>query len=209
MRIETFWENWIQGWILSRQIADIQPIENGYCFSLNDGKREREWLLFSPDNLAKILPKVSNRDYFCISGIENGFAIPQGWVANMTADMMICENLPIQAVGFPENFTIQRQETAERVVLQVFNSTGELVCEGQAGFYNGYIVYDKISVEMPFRRQGFGRRIMNELTQSAAKRGISQGLLCASEMGKLLYLSLGWQSLGQYVRVVREDYTRG
>lgn len=208
MDAENFWDNWIQGWKISRQITDIQPIENGYCFSLNDGKREREWLLFSPDNLAEILPKVSNRDYFCISEIDEHFVMPQGWYSNMTADMMICENLSQYAVSLPPNFTIECDETDERVVLNVFNPLGELVCEGQAGFYREFIVYDKIATEPNFRRQGFGTLIMALLTDKATQRGISKGLLCASEMGKLLYLSLGWQSIGQYVRVVREDYTR-
>ncbi|QIM62384.1 hypothetical protein A1D29_03215 [Pasteurellaceae bacterium Orientalotternb1] len=208
MNINTFWDNWIHGWSIVREIDHLQPIENGYCFSLNDGKRELEWLLFSPDNLAETLPKVSNRDYFCISGIDEHFIVPQGWYSNMTADMMICENLPQQAVTLPENFTIESNERENRVVLKVFNAEQQRVCQGQAGFYNGFIVYDSIATEPPFRRQGFGTLIMALLTEKAVKRGISKGLLCASEMGKPLYLSLGWKSLGQYVRVVREDYTR-
>lgn len=205
METKTFWDNWIQGWIISRQIEKVQPIENGYCFALGDGRREFEWLLFSDDNLNEVLPRVSNRDYLCVSDLK---AIPQGWKHSMTADMMICEKLPKQAVTLPENCTIECEESENRVVMRVFNAQNHKVCEGQAGFYNGFVVYDYIGTTGEYRRQGFGTLIMALLTEQATKRGISQGLLCASEMGKQLYLKLGWQSIGQYVRVVREDYTR-
>lgn len=208
MQIDTFWQHWIAGWVIARQIKSWQPIENGYCFVLNDGKREREWLLFSPENLMDRLAAVSNRDYCCVSGVDPHFVLPAGWKSNMTADMMICEHLTVEPISLPEDFSLESEESENRVALKVFNAQRELVCEGKAGFTQGFVVYDYIGTEPPFRRQGFGTLIMALLTAKAAERGISQGLLCASEMGKLLYLTLGWRSLGQYVRLIREDYRR-
>lgn len=208
MNSKTFWDNWIQGWIISRQIPQPTAVENGYYFALDDGKRQFEWLMFSPENLGDILPRVSNRDYLCISGADENFTVPQGWVRNMLADMMICENLRYQPVNLPADFRLQQQETENRVELKLFNASGELVCDGQAGFCNGFAVYDKIGTEPNFRRQGYGTMMMNLLTHSALERNIHCGLLSASEMGKQLYLTLGWHSIGQYVRIVREDYTR-
>ncbi|MDO4697592.1 MAG: hypothetical protein Q4A60_02800 [Pasteurellaceae bacterium] len=205
MNSKTFWENWIGGWVISRQIPQPTAVENGYCFALNDGRRQFEWLMFSPENLGEILPRVSNKDYLCVSGLK---AVPQGWKQTMTADMMVCEQLSQQEVTLPEKFTLKWEESDNREVLSLFSPNDELVCEGQAGFYHGFIVPDRIGTEPNFRRQGFGTLVMALLNKKAAERGIHQGLLCASEMGKQLYLTLGWHSIGQYVRIVREDYTR-
>lgn len=82
------------------------------------------------------------------------------------------------------------------------------MCRGQVGYYNGFAVFDRINTDLAYRRQGWGSMMMNLLSQEALLNGVKTGLLCASEQGKLLYLSLGWRSIGQYLRIVRNDYTR-
>ncbi|WP_053067695.1 GNAT family N-acetyltransferase [Muribacter muris] len=204
-----FWRNWIQGWQRCRHILNLEYFNGGCCFELRDGRREKEWLLFDPAQLAAVLPRVSHRDYLCISGIDARFSLPQGWKPMMLADMMVNEQLyAMQPKSVPENVVVDYVRSAEHCRITFKSEQGEIMCRGQVGYYNGFAVFDRINTDLAYRRQGWGSMMMNLLSQEALLNGVKTGLLCASEQGKLLYLSLGWRSIGQYLRIVRNDYTR-
>lgn len=59
--------------------------------------------------------------------------------------------------------------------------------------WNGYIT--NLFVEKPYRRQGIGRELVNRLIQKAEKRNCHIIMLHASEMGRPLYLKMGFQDV--------------
>ncbi|MGX2947747.1 GNAT family N-acetyltransferase [Frederiksenia canicola] len=209
MDVKTFWDNWIPAWAISREIPPAKKIPNGYIFDeIKDGKREQELLLYSPEHLAEAASLLSNKDYLCVSGLSEGFNVPKGWVHHLFSYMMVNENLQQQAVKLDQNFTKEMQRGENRLAIVIRNLQGEMVCCGQVAYCGEFVVFDRIETAKSYRRQGFGTLIMNLLTEDALNRGINKGLLCASEMGKGLYTTLGWSVIGQYSRMVREDYTR-
>lgn len=40
MTNKQFWDNWVYGWAISREIERPKPISNGYCITLDDGKED-------------------------------------------------------------------------------------------------------------------------------------------------------------------------
>lgn len=150
---------------------------------------------------------VTSQDYLCVVSVQP-FIVPTQWVQTLCAFMMYNENLQVKAVVLPDNIVVERQQSVARLAIIIRNKQGEMLCRGQVGYYGDFAVYDRIHTAENARRQGYASVVMNLLTQDAKDRGISKGLLCASEQGRYLYLALGWQTLGQYYRLVREDYIR-
>lgn len=204
--LKELWQNWSQGWAISRQYNAPEQIENGYRFTVYDGKREFEWQLFSPDTLPEVLPLVSNRDYLCVSGVTDDFTPPDGWQHKLFAFMMSNPNLQAQAVVLPEHSTLEQDISSSRVLMKVRDEQGEIVCSGQVGYYADFVIFDRIETALNYRHQGYATAIMNLLTQNALERGIYKGLLSASEQGRYVYQRLGWQILDQSSRLLRADY---
>lgn len=209
MNIQQFWDAWIPAWAISRQIPPAEKLPFGYIFEeVNDGRREKELLLFSKDDLPKAEPLMSNKDYLCVSGIDETFIVPQGWKDAMLAAMMMQPELKTASVELPKGFSVASESSEQRFAVRLLNANNELVSQGQIGYYGDYAVFDYIATNENYRRQGLATIVMNLLTQDALNRNIQQGLLCASEQGQLLYQTLGWQTLGFYKRLTRENYTR-
>ena len=59
--------------------------------------------------------------------------------------------------------------------------------------YNGYLT--NLFVEKGFRRQGIGRQIAQRLIDKARERNCYIIMLHASEMGRPLYLEMGFQEI--------------
>lgn len=122
--------------------------------------------------------------------------------------MMYNENLRVKAVTLPDNMAIENQKSDARLAIIIRNEQGEMLSQGQVGYYGDFVVYDCSHTAENARRQGYVSMVINLLTQDAKERGISKGLLCASEQGQYLYQVLGWQTIGHYCRLVRKDYVR-
>ncbi|MCK3654779.1 hypothetical protein A4G19_03060 [Pasteurellaceae bacterium Macca] len=203
-----FWQNWLYGWIKSREITQVDVVPNGYLFDINDGKRNKELLLVSPDNLEQAVTWLSPKDYLCVSYFEDSLAPPKGWRFALEATMMIHLNLTPQGVNLPPNFVVAHETRPDVFMVKILSPQGELVCSGQIAYYGEYAIFDRIATAPAYQRQGFATQVMALLTLDATSRGIHQGLLCASEQGKGLYHSLGWRSIGRYARFLHQDYTR-
>ncbi|WP_373819272.1 GNAT family N-acetyltransferase [Glaesserella sp.] len=203
MDSKTFWDNWVPIWAISRQIPPAKVIKNGYLFEeVNDGKREQELLLYSPKGMAEAEAYLSDKDYFCVSGLKEGFTVPKGWVHRLFNFMMINEHLQIQAVSLAEKFAIQTEKSENRFVVKIYHQQ-ILASRGQIAYQNSYAVVDLIETNENYRRQGLATQVMHLLTNDAVENDATIGLLCASEQGKPLYETLGWHVIGQYSRMVK------
>uniref|UniRef100_A0AAU6WTY8 GNAT family N-acetyltransferase n=1 Tax=Chryseobacterium endophyticum TaxID=1854762 RepID=A0AAU6WTY8_9FLAO len=66
----------------------------------------------------------------------------------------------------------------------------------------GLAVYDRIVTHQDHRRKGLATHIIKELESIALSKGISENFLVATELGKLLYESLGWKIYCLYSSLV-------
>ena len=56
----------------------------------------------------------------------------------------------------------------------------------------GYVL--NVYVEKSHRKQGLGRRLMQLAEEEFARRGVRYAILHATEMGRALYVALGWHA---------------
>lgn len=87
-------------------------------------------------------------------------------------------------------------------VIRFADATGQTAAVGRVALNGATAVFDRIETLEPHRRKGLGTALMSALDGLAAQAGVSERLLVATEAGRALYLSLGWQVLAPYSTAV-------
>ncbi|KJK11722.1 GNAT family acetyltransferase [Burkholderiaceae bacterium 16] len=65
----------------------------------------------------------------------------------------------------------------------------------------GYVL--NVYVDKTYRKQGLGRRLMQLAEDEFARRDIQFAILHATEMGRSLYVALGWHATSEMAKAVR------
>ncbi|MGO4328795.1 GNAT family N-acetyltransferase [Cupriavidus sp. 2TAF22] len=66
----------------------------------------------------------------------------------------------------------------------------------------GYVL--NVYVEKSHRKQGLGRRLMQLAEDEFARRDVQYAILHATEMGRSLYVALGWHATTEMAKGVRQ-----
>lgn len=93
----------------------------------------------------------------------------------------------------PPGYAARTAVLDHRVEVRVDASDGTLAASGQAGLTASWAVPDRVSTARGHRRRGLGRTVMGLLDQEVTGLGATRGVLVASQEGRRLYLTLGWQ----------------
>ncbi|KDP86778.1 GNAT family N-acetyltransferase [Cupriavidus basilensis] len=65
----------------------------------------------------------------------------------------------------------------------------------------GYVL--NVYVDKTYRKQGLGRRLMQLAEDEFARREVQFAILHATEMGRSLYVALGWHATSEMAKAVR------
>ncbi|MEC8180383.1 MAG: GNAT family N-acetyltransferase, partial [Pseudomonadota bacterium] len=88
--------------------------------------------------------------------------------------------------------------------IDIATTDGVLAARGFWGRGAEAFVYDRIVVEAAFRRRGLGKALMGLIGRNLHGDDLPQ-LLVATEEGRLLYLSLGWEVVSPYATALRRE----
>ncbi|WP_420833425.1 GNAT family N-acetyltransferase [Sphingomonas pollutisoli] len=80
---------------------------------------------------------------------------------------------------------------------RVFSQEGTIAASGYAAETQGVFIYDRIITEPAHRRRGLGQALMIAL-RATRKQPDSPELLVATEEGRALYSTLGWETISPY-----------
>jgi GNAT superfamily N-acetyltransferase len=80
---------------------------------------------------------------------------------------------------------------------RIYSEEGALAANGYAAETNDTFIYDRIVTEPEHRRKGLGHALMMAL-RTTRQRPDNTELLVATEAGRDLYLSLGWETISPY-----------
>jgi hypothetical protein len=121
---------------------------------------------------------------------------PQGY-------MMSCfQPMDIPKVTLPNDFKIEYENYNSTFVVKIFTQKNELASIGRVVLVEDVAVFDRISTEEYFRRKGLATFVMKELENIAFSKGVFKKVLVATEEGKFLYQSLGWEIYTFYTSIV-------
>lgn len=180
-------ETWVIGWSRSRSMP-VTREGRAWRVEVDSDKRSVEWVVARPsaDDIGVLVSQVQ--------------ATPRSWLTVLDGPADIPGLTPLAHGECLMRTTLRRGdasgvEVEERggVGFATIGVDGAEAARGQIALAGTVAVVDRIGTEPEFRRRGFGRAIMAALTNWALDRGVTDGLLIASEEGVLLYTSLGWE----------------
>lgn len=200
-------ESWLKGWSLSRKVPLPVGFKSGFKVDVGDEKQKSRYVFPKLNDDFKELSEAIDEPWVflkvCASVDEVSPNIPGNWTIEPQGYLMTC----FRPMDFPEmslsqDYHLEFEEYHSTYVVKILAQNGELASTGRVALVDDFAVYDRIITESHHQRKGLGRFLMKELEKISLSKGISKKVLVATEEGKLLYQSLGWELYSLYTSVV-------
>lgn len=200
-------KNWITAWAVSRNLSLPTKFKSGYKVAVGYEKQKERYLFAEPnDDYVQLSNTIEEPWVFlkvCASPEEVKKKISAKWVIQPPGYMMSCDSpMSIPDIHLPEGYELSYDSDDETALFRIFTKSGELASSGRVIIVNDLAVYDRIITEDDHKRKGLATLLLRELEQIALSRNVSKNFLVATEQGRLLYQSLGWQVCSPYTSAV-------
>lgn len=203
-------ENWITAWSLSRELPAPVEFKSGFHVDVGDEQHKSRYVFPTlNDDFIQLSESIDEPWVFlkvCAPTDEVTACISKKWTIQPQGFMMTCfRPMVTQEPALHEGYKLEFEQHQSAFVLKIIAQNGELASTGRIVLHNDFAVYDRISTDSNHRRKGLARVLMTELEKIALSKDISKNLLVATEEGKLLYESLGWEVYSLYTSIVIAD----
>ena len=200
-------ENWVTAWSLSRELPAPVNFKSGFKVDVGDEHQKSRYVFPTlNDELIRLSESIDEPWIFlkvCASTDDLKGKISKKWTIQPQGFMMTCfRPMLSQGLVLQDGYKFEFEHNQSTFVLKIVAQNGELASTGRIVLFNDLAVYDRISTEVNHRRKGLARILMKELEKIALSKGISKNLLVATQEGKLLYESLGWEVYSLYTSIV-------
>jgi GNAT superfamily N-acetyltransferase len=187
---------WVAGWASSRGVGPVRPRCGGLHIEVGL-PRQRERYVFSSiekDALRNLALKITTPWTFlkvCAPSGQLETAWPAGWVVQEPGFMMTTKlaRPPAAALADGYRLTVEGEGV---IIASVANEAGDVVASGKIALAHSHATFDQIVTDELHRRRGLGRAVMDALSAAAVERGVTEGVLVATPVGRELYAALGW-----------------
>ena len=200
-------EKWLKGWSLSRSLPP--PISYKSGFKVDVGYDDQKMRYVFPeltDDFTHLAATIDEPWVFlkiCASPEKIKKLIPDRWTIQPQGYMMTCfQPMGIPANGLSDSYHLEVEHYNSASAVSIVTQGGELASKGHIALVDDMAVYDRIITAEKHRRKGLGAFLMKELEKLALSKGVMQNFLVATEEGKFLYQSLGWEVYCIYTSVV-------
>ncbi|MBO9634289.1 MAG: GNAT family N-acetyltransferase [Chitinophagaceae bacterium] len=200
-------EKWLQGWSLSREFPPPVKYRSGFKVEVGQPTQKARYVFPAlTADLIKLSGTIDTPWVFlkaCAPPKELMKAFPSKWILQPQGYFMTCFH--------PMNFRQGRLQSHYHFELKQYNSTflitivsdkGELASSGRVVLVDDLAVFDRISTTIDHQRKGLATQLMKELEKIALSNGITKNILVATDEGRQLYQSLGWDPYSYYSSVV-------
>jgi hypothetical protein len=200
-------EKWLKAWSLSRKLPLLVRFKSGFKVEVGE-ERQKTRYVFSELNedfieLSKQIDEPWTYLKVCSSPDKVKNKVSEKWIIQPPGYMMCCfEPMKNSDAHLSEGFRIQYEEYNSTTVIKIIDENGEQASIGRIVLIDDLAVYDRIITEETHRRKGLARFLMKELEKIALSKGISNNFLVATEKGKALYETMGWELYSPYTSIV-------
>lgn len=125
-------------------------------------------------------------------------ALAPHWQLGEPRYLMRCAAPMLPSRDLPPGFTLLTTREHGALVIHVCDPAGEPAASGRVVLRNGTAVFDRIDTLAPYRRRGLASALMLALDALAVDACVAERLLVATEAGRALYASLGWEVVSPY-----------
>lgn len=193
-------EAWVRGRSLARALPQPVPDRGGLRVDTNSAVEVCRWIFpRTLPGLIELAQEVSRPGYLlkvCGSINDLRAALPQRWQVEPTGYFMTATG-GWEGRAMPADYTFEIERIAAVTQVQIRALSGDLVGSGYAAETAEAFIYDRIVTAPGHQRKGLGRALMTALRGTCRNPDLP-GLLVATEDGRALYRTLGWQTLSSY-----------
>jgi GNAT superfamily N-acetyltransferase len=127
--------------------------------------------------------------------------LPPQWLIRTPPTWMMTKSLEEADFALPRGYNL-RIEKDGAILRSTIDFVGESVARGRIALLERHVLFDQIGTDEAHRRKGLARALMQSLSNAALQHGASHGLLSATEMGRWLYTTIGWDVHSPYTSAV-------
>lgn len=200
-------EKWLKGWSLSRDLTLPFKYKSGFKVDVGDQKQKTRYVFAKANDDFIQLTKLIEEPWVflkvCASFDDFKDRISEKWEVQPQGYMMSCFHpMNFPNVSLHDDYKVECDQYNSTFVIKIVTKNGELASIGRVVLIDDLAVYDRISTENNHRRKGLATFLMKELEKIALSKGIFNNFLVATEEGKTLYESLGWELYSLYTSIV-------
>jgi GNAT superfamily N-acetyltransferase len=203
-------EKWLKAWCLSRELTMPMKYKSGLMVNVGYVNQKTRYVFSEPnEDFIQLSKQLSETNIFlkvCASPSEIKHKISEKWIIQPQGFMMSCfHRMNVTNNSLHEDYKLEFDFYNSTFVVRIVTQQGELASIGRVVLVDDLAVYDRISTDSKHRRKGLAKFLMKELEKIAISKGVFNNFLVATEEGKSLYLSLGWELYSYYTSIVIPD----
>ncbi|MGX5818499.1 GNAT family N-acetyltransferase [Chitinophaga lutea] len=200
-------EKWQKGWSLSRELPLPTPYGTGFFVAVDQPMVKARYVFADlSDDVSQLAETIHEPWVFikvCVSPEALLAVVPPRWVLQPQGYVMTCfQPMKSRDIRLGEDYRIEAHSYDATTLLNIIDRNGKVAAEGRVVIVEDMAVYDRISTEEAHKRKGLGTILMLELEKIALVHGVRKNILVATDEGRLLYASLGWEMNALYSSVV-------
>ena len=192
-------QRWVTAWAHMRSL-EVTELDGWPLVHTRSRTRESELICHDPGPAAftDLIKHVTGDPRAMLTVIAEDIEpyaaldLPPGARVDRDDETLMTVKLSPSTAVHDTEFTSRWDLTGNSVTLRL-EAGGSVAAEGTVGVLDEEAVFDAIETSPRFQRRGLGRCVVAMLTSYALDRGATHGVLAATDQGRLLYESLGWE----------------
>lgn len=201
---------WLTAWSLSRELSLPVKYKSGFKVDVGfENQKSRYVFTELNEDFMQLSKEIDEPWVFlkvCASPKEIEGKVSDKWKIQPQGYMMCCfHKMDILSTQLNEAYKLEFENYNSTVVVRIVTKNGELASEGRVIIVDDLAVYDRIKTENNHKRKGLATFLMKELENIALSKGVFKNFLVATEEGKSLYETLGWELYCLYTSAVLID----
>ncbi|MES2160507.1 MAG: GNAT family N-acetyltransferase [Pseudomonadota bacterium] len=196
-------ERWLAGWSLARGLPLPQRDGGGLVVEVGWPQQQRRHVfLDAGPALQACAARIEQAGIYLKAAVDTDTlrrALPARWTIEQARYLMQRSGPMAGQAAPPAGYTLQTLMEHGAHVVRYVDANGRTAAQGGVVLNAGCAVFDRIETMEGHRRKGLASAVMAALDTRA---GDAERLLVATEAGRALYASLGWQVLAPYSTAV-------
>lgn len=198
----------LAGWLSARSIARgvPAPVANGGGWRVDTAsavERCRYVFLDADDGFRALAGAIDTPRVFlkaCAPAVDVLAIVPPRWTLQSVAWMMLqAPQVRDPMPQLPNGYALDVTTQGEVLCAVVLDAAGNPAASGYSASAGAVFCYDRIVTQPDHYRRGLGRAIMVALGQHQPAG--TQRVLAATDAGRALYATLGWQIVAPYTTI--------
>ncbi|MDP9959926.1 GNAT family N-acetyltransferase [Chryseobacterium lathyri] len=200
-------DKWLKAWSLSRKLPLPVKYKSGFKVEVGEEKQKIRYVFPEiNDDFIELSKQIDEPWIYlkaCASPDEVKDEISENWIIQPPGYMMGCSSpMNISRKNLCEGYRLEYEKYNSTTAVKIIDENGELACIGRIVLVNDLAIYDRIITEENHQRKGLATFLMQELEKIALSNGIHNNFLVATEQGKSLYETMGWELYSSYTSIV-------